>query len=154
MKASPAGAVPLRKDRPHVYLKQERISCAKCGSAVEARTVLRGGEVFRLRHCPTCGRSEERVATDARLYLDDFLAQGKSDGEARLFKHTTAACTTCLALVDAKVMLRGGKVFFEKSCAKCGPSQALVSEDASWYVQAYSYSRAGSQPLKVATKPK
>jgi uncharacterized radical SAM superfamily Fe-S cluster-containing enzyme len=149
MKCTTCG-VPTRSDRPHVYLKQERTSCAKCGALVEARTVLRGGEVFRLRHCPKCGAAEEKVGSDARRYLEDFMAQRRGDG---VFKATTAACPRCLSLVDAKVLLRGGKVYLAKTCKACGPSEALVSEDAGWYVDAYSYSRAGSQPLKLATRP-
>ncbi|MBI5549829.1 MAG: radical SAM protein [Deltaproteobacteria bacterium] len=152
MKCTSCGAAPKRPDRPHVYLKQEPISCAGCGARVQARTVLKGGEVFRLQHCAACGTSEERVGGDASSYLADFMAQGRAEGSgARMLKTTTAACPTCLDLIDAKVLVRGGKVFFDKACPRCGPSVALVSEDADWYVGAYAYSRAGSQPLVQAT---
>lgn len=150
MKCSPCGVAPTRKDRPHVYLKQERTTCARCGALLEARTVLRGGEVFRLRHCATCGPSEERVGSDAKGYLRDFVAQGSRDG---VLKPTTSTCARCLELVDAKVVVRAGKVFLSKSCPRCGPSEALASEDAAWYVGAYTFSRAGSQPLQLATQP-
>lgn len=147
-------AVHGRKDRPHVYLKQEPTTCAGCGARVEARTVLREGTVFRLRHCPKCGPTEERVGGGSRAYLADFLSQGATPGgEPRVFKTTTSTCAKCLALVDTKVVLEGGKVFFAKQCPTCGPSRALVSEDAAWYVDAYAYSRAGSQPLESATRP-
>ncbi len=143
---------PGRKDRPHVYLKQEPTTCPGCGARVEARTVLRDGAVFRLRHCPACGPSEERVAGDARAYLRDFLAQGEGEGP-RVFKTTTSQCATCLELVEAKVVIDAGRVLLSKSCPRCGPSRALVSEDAAWYVDAYAFSRAGSRPLRVATRP-
>ncbi|MGC4117229.1 MAG: radical SAM protein [Myxococcales bacterium] len=154
MKCASCGpATHGRKDRPHVYLKQEPTTCSKCGARIEVRTVLRAGEVFRLKHCATCGPSEEKVAGDAKAYLDDFLAQGATnDGAARTFKTTTAACAKCLELIDAKVVLEGGKVYLAKTCPKCGQSKALVSEDASWYVGAYAYSRAGSQPHQAARK--
>ncbi len=44
-----------------------------------------------------------------------------------------------------------GKVFFHKQCPDCGPSRALVSEDADYYVRAYSYARAGTEPLKFGS---
>src|SRR5207237_1009564 len=41
-----------------------------------------------------------------------------------------------------------GRVYFKKQCARCGPSEALVSEDARYYVRAYAWARAGTEPLK------
>ncbi|HEY3448913.1 MAG TPA: radical SAM protein [Myxococcales bacterium] len=155
MKCASCGpATHGRKDRSHVYLKQEPSSCSKCGARIEVRTVLKAGEVYRLRHCPACGPSEEKISGDAKAYLDDFLAQGAArDGAPRTFKTTTAACAQCLELVDAKVVLESGKVYLSKACPKCGPSKALVSEDAAWYVGAYGFSRAGSQPMKLSKTP-
>jgi len=118
--------------------------------------VLRGGEAWRLRHCAKCGPREDRIAKDAREHLEAFLAPGREpspDGAAtKPFKRTTAACPTCLSLVDADVVIREGRVYFSKRCAACGPSEALVSEDARYYVEAYTYARAGSDPHRVDAK--
>jgi uncharacterized radical SAM superfamily Fe-S cluster-containing enzyme len=86
--------------------------------------------------------------------VQEFLARGDIPVDAEgdhLFKHTTSTCPTCLALLDAKVIIRRGKVYFVKDCPRCGPSEALVSENASYYVKAYSYARAGTEPLVFAT---
>jgi uncharacterized radical SAM superfamily Fe-S cluster-containing enzyme len=139
-----------RTDRPHVLLKQEPIACPGCGARVEARVVLRAGGAFRLRHCPRCGPGEDLLSSDAGGYLEAFLRPGRA-GEAtsRPFKRTTSTCPSCLALVDADVLLRDGRVYFAKRCERCGPSEALVSEDARYYVEAYTYARAGSAPLRL-----
>jgi uncharacterized radical SAM superfamily Fe-S cluster-containing enzyme len=147
MKCSCGG--PRRSDRPHVFVKQERVACAGCGAPVEARVVLERGEAVRLQRCASCGEKRERLAADGEQYLKRFIAGGLEDG---LFKHTTSTCPGCLSLVDARVLVRGGKVYFSKQCVSCGPSEALVSEDAGYYVGAYDFVRAGSQPLKVASQ--
>lgn len=136
-----------------MLLRQEPGACAGCQAPVEDRVVLRGGEVWRLRFCPTCGPREERLSTDAPGYVEAFLEPGRAEAAdpaaPRVFKRTTAACPSCLGLVDADVVIRGGRVYLSKRCARCGPSEALVSEDARYYVEAYTYARAGSDPLRV-----
>src|SRR5262249_30077066 len=68
------------------------------------------------------------------------------------FKQTTSTCPTCLDLLLCDVVIRDGKVWFEKDCPRCGPSRALVSEDAKYYVRAYAYARAGTEPLRFAAE--
>ena len=84
-----------------------------------------------------------------------FVARAEVDpaqqGDHHL-KHTTSTCPGCLALLPADVVIRDNKVYFVKDCAKCGPSEALVSEDAKYYVDAYSFARAGTEPLVFATE--
>jgi uncharacterized radical SAM superfamily Fe-S cluster-containing enzyme len=55
-------------------------------------------------------------------------------------------------LLTADVVSRDGKVYFQKRCPQCGPSEALVSEDASYYLGAYAFARAGTEPLHFATE--
>ena len=161
------GEVIARKDRPHTFFAHAMKACASCSAPVEARIVLRQGQAIALLHCNTCGPSEQLESSDAQAYVERFLAQGlqgaagqgavaetaaaKVDGD-HFFKDTTSTCPTCLALIGAKVTLRAGKVYFVKDCPRCGPSEALVSEDAAYYVKAYSYARAGTEPLVFATK--
>lgn len=118
-----------------------------CGAAVEARIVLRGDEVVALKLCLSCGPTEETLRQGARQYVDELVARGQQEG---LFKHTTSTCPSCLDLVSARVMIRSGRVYFEKSCPRCGESNALVSEDANHYSGAYAYARAGTEPLERA----
>jgi uncharacterized radical SAM superfamily Fe-S cluster-containing enzyme len=133
-----------RKDKPHTFFCHERTTCPDCGASIEGRVVLRDGGVACLIHCVTCGPRERIVSTDGRAYLEAFLGRGRHEG---VFKHTTSTCPRCLALIDAEVTIRDGRVYFVKHCATCGPSEALVSENAAYYVNAYAFARAGTEPL-------
>jgi uncharacterized radical SAM superfamily Fe-S cluster-containing enzyme len=151
MECTTCGPVSQRKDRTHTFFAHERSTCPTCQAPLEARVVLRDGEVVHLKRCATCGPSEAVVSEDAAAWVADFLARGEvPDGDGggdHVFKQTTSTCPHCLALVDATVVLRGGKVYFKKECARCGPSEALVSENARYYVGAYAFARAGTEPL-------
>jgi uncharacterized radical SAM superfamily Fe-S cluster-containing enzyme len=143
----PAGG--RRPDRPHTFLHHAPATCATCGAAREGRVVMRAGAVVTLVHCADCGPSEHPTAPDAGRYLDDFLARGRvpvdhlGDHE---FKRTTSTCPECLALTEARVVINAGRVYFDKDCTRCGPSRALVSEDADYYVRAYAFARSGTEP--------
>ena len=142
---------PPRQDKPHTFFAHEKSSCPDCQAPIEARVVLRDGGVDQLLLCTTCGPRERHVSDDAAAWVKSFLARGiVPDGLVgdHLFKHTTSTCPQCLALVEAQVVIRKGAVYFLKDCARCGPSEALVSEDANYYVKAYSFARAGTEPLK------
>ncbi|HEU0029999.1 MAG TPA: radical SAM protein [Kofleriaceae bacterium] len=142
---------PARPDRPHTFFAHEMDRCPLCATAIEARVVLRDGKVVHLMHCTACGPQERQVSDDAAAYVRGFLARGVvPEGLVgdHVFKQTTSTCPGCLALVPADVVIRKDQVFFLKDCTRCGPSEALVSEDASYYVKAYAFARAGTQPLK------
>ena len=112
--------------------------------------MLRGDAAVLLLRCPQCGPRERVLDESGKRWLDGFLARGAvADG---VFKTTTSTCPHCLDLIGADVVVRGGKVFFRKHCEKCGPSEALVSEDAGYYVRAYAFARAGTEPLKFPVK--
>jgi uncharacterized radical SAM superfamily Fe-S cluster-containing enzyme len=152
MDCSSCNPTPSRKDRAHTFIMHEMSSCPGCSSSIEARVVLRDDQVYYLKHC-----AEQLVSTDAKAYVDAFLARGEvPEGMTgdHLFKQTTSTCPGCLALIPAEVVIRAGKVFFLKTCAKCGPSEALVSEDAKYYVGAYAFARAGTEPLRFAADVK
>jgi 7,8-dihydro-6-hydroxymethylpterin dimethyltransferase len=71
------------------------------------------------------------------------------------FEDTTSTCPSCLALLPAQVVIRDGKVYFLKDCKDCkdcGKSEALVSENAKYYVGAYAFARAGTEPLKFGSE--
>jgi len=126
------------------------LACPSCEVRRLARIVFRDGNVVALIRCNTCGPQERAVSDDAEAYRQDFLRSGRVPADHVgdwLFKKTTSTCPSCLQLLEAEVVIRAGQVFFKKVCATCGPSEALVSEDAEYYVQAYSYARAGTEPL-------
>jgi 7,8-dihydro-6-hydroxymethylpterin dimethyltransferase len=150
MDCTTCGPTPARKDRPHLFFAHEHTTCPGCRTAVEARVVLRDEAVYHLVHCPSCGPTERKVDDDATAWVAAFLERGLSgDG---VFKRTTSTCPTCLELLPVDVAIRGTKVYFEKDCPKCGPSRALVSEDAAYYVRAYAFAKPGTEPLHVANK--
>jgi hypothetical protein len=150
-----APPIPGRKDKPHTFLLHEPGACSGCGASVEGRVVLRDGGVVMLTLCAQCGEREHPVADDADAYVKALVARADVPAGTtadHLFKHTTSTCPTCLALVQADVIIRAGRVYFQKRCATCGPSEALVSEDAGYYARAYAFARAGTEPLRFATE--
>lgn len=46
---------------------------------------------------------------------------------------TQSLCPTCLTLVDAKIIVRGKRVYFRKQCAMCGPREDFVCSDVAYY---------------------
>jgi uncharacterized radical SAM superfamily Fe-S cluster-containing enzyme len=151
MDCTSCDSTPKRVDRPHTFFAHAQDTCPSCAKPIEARVVFRDNQVVHLLHCTACGPQERTVGEDAAAYVKAFLARGVvPDGLVgdHLFKHTTSTCPGCLALVEAQVVIRKGQVFFLKDCTKCGPSEALVSEDAAYYVRAYAFARAGTEPLK------
>jgi len=144
-----------RRDRPHTFFAHEKATCDKCGGELEARVVLRDNRVFHLKHCNDCGPSEALISENADDYVRAFLERGAPAGSGEHhFKQTTSTCPSCLALVEAQVVIRDNRVYFKKRCAQCGPSEALVSENAKYYVNAYAFARAGTEPLKFRSEVK
>jgi 7,8-dihydro-6-hydroxymethylpterin dimethyltransferase len=143
---------PVRKDKPHTFFAHEMSPCPGCGEPIEGRVVVRDGRIVNLTLCPHCGQREREIAADARAWVDEFITRGvdaaaKRDGVDRELKRTTSTCPTCLQLLEARVVICDGRVYFEKYCATHGDSRALVSEDAEYYVRAYGFARAGTEPL-------
>jgi 7,8-dihydro-6-hydroxymethylpterin dimethyltransferase len=67
------------------------------------------------------------------------------------FKMTMSTCPECLAVIQAQVVFRDNKVYFLKHCPAHGASEALVSEDAEYYRDAFKYILPGSKPLHFST---
>lgn len=147
------GSCGTRPDRPHTFLAHAHDVCPQCTMPVEARVVIREGSAWHLIRCAQCGTSERKIAEDGEGWRAAFVASGRpTEAAAHRFKTTTSTCGTCMELVHADVMIEAGKVWFDKTCAACGPSRTLVSEDAEHYVRAYAYARAGTQPFSYPKK--
>jgi 7,8-dihydro-6-hydroxymethylpterin dimethyltransferase len=144
-----------RPDRPHTFLHHAQSSCVTCHRAIEGRVVERDGKILTLVFCPDCGQTIHDTHSSAAAYMDEFVAKAvAAPGSTApvVFKTTTSVCPTCLALTAANVVIENNRVYFEKNCATCGPSKALVSEDAAYYVRAYTYARSGTEPLDFGNK--
>ena len=60
-------------------------------------------------------------------------------------------CPTCRELVDGARIIRGGKVYLRKQCPRHGKSEALISGDATWFLNSLKYVKPGRVPLKYST---
>src|ERR1700738_508248 len=65
---------------------------------------------------------------------------------------TTSLCETCLALVPAKIEIRGGEVWFEKRCRRHGTHATLVSTDAAYWLRCKEYIKPGDRPLALQSR--
>ncbi len=64
---------------------------------------------------------------------------------------TRSLCPECKKLVDAQVLIRDGAIYLRKRCPEHGWHEALVSSDASWYLDSLKYNKPGAIPRKFAT---
>ncbi|MEW5939198.1 MAG: radical SAM protein [Chloroflexota bacterium] len=65
---------------------------------------------------------------------------------------TKSICPTCKRVIDARILLRDGKVFMRKFCPDHGKFEALFFGDAELYVKIAPYNKPGTIPLKFATE--
>ncbi|MGH8148736.1 MAG: radical SAM protein [Steroidobacteraceae bacterium] len=76
----------------------------------------------------------------------------KSDADYVFHELTRSICPDCRRVIDAKVLLRDGKVYMRKRCPDCGPFEALVYGDAAAYTQLARYNKPGTIPLAFDTQ--
>ena len=71
-----------------------------------------------------------------------------------LFYDTTSSvCSTCLQVVEAKVLIKDESVFLEKWCPAHGIERVLISDDAAWYKLAREvYVKAPEMPERFNTQ--
>jgi uncharacterized radical SAM superfamily Fe-S cluster-containing enzyme len=67
------------------------------------------------------------------------------------FGQTTSLCGECLALVPAKIVIEGGRVYYHKRCRAHGPQKVLVSTDAAYWRLCHDYLKPGDRPLALQT---
>ncbi|QDU87320.1 Antilisterial bacteriocin subtilosin biosynthesis protein AlbA [Pirellulimonas nuda] len=65
---------------------------------------------------------------------------------------TQSVCPDCLALTPAKIIERGGRVYFRKRCPTHGLREDFVCSDARWFDRP-GYTTPARQPLVMATLP-
>ncbi len=75
------------------------------------------------------------------------LVSSKVDADYVFYELTRSLCPSCRRVIDAKVLLRDGKVYMRKRCPDCGPFEALIYGDADAYVNLSRYNKPGTIPL-------
>ncbi|MEI8254868.1 MAG: radical SAM protein, partial [Deltaproteobacteria bacterium] len=80
-----------------------------------------------------------------------FIRTPGADAGEVFHSYSRALCPQCNQTVDAARVLRGGKVFLKKHCPAHGPSEAMISGDAEWFLLALTYIKPGSVPLAYST---
>jgi hypothetical protein len=86
----------------------------------------------------------------------DFAATSTEGGALPAVSHipdgqltvTTSACPKCRKTVPAKVLVRSGRVYFEKYCQEHGSSEVLIADEAEAYLNTFQYHRQASVPLE------
>ncbi|MCI0378486.1 MAG: radical SAM protein [Gemmataceae bacterium] len=66
---------------------------------------------------------------------------------------TQSLCPECLALVPAKIITKGSRVYFRKTCPEHGVREDFVCSDVKWYDR-MEYSLPGKVPSVMAVDPK
>ncbi|MFO0758657.1 MAG: radical SAM protein [Byssovorax sp.] len=80
------------------------------------------------------------------------LAPARRPTDHLYYSMTKSLCGTCKKAVDAKIVFRAGKVYFDKFCPEHGHQQCVVSSSVEWYLDALSFV-APSTPPEGARKP-
>lgn len=65
---------------------------------------------------------------------------------------TTSLCEICLALVPAKILQEGDRVFYQKRCPEHGVQKTLISTDARYWKRCRDFLKPGDVPLKFHTR--
>jgi hypothetical protein len=65
---------------------------------------------------------------------------------------TTSLCSRCLALVPAKIVIEGERVYYLKRCRRHGVEKALISTDAAYFRACRDWIKPGDRPLQPQTR--
>jgi uncharacterized radical SAM superfamily Fe-S cluster-containing enzyme len=68
------------------------------------------------------------------------------------YGQTTSLCETCLALIPAKIVIEGERVYYLKRCRDHGVRKTLVSTDSAYYKLCHDYLKPGDRPRTLQTR--
>lgn len=91
------------------------------------------------------------AASDTGELRDAAGTRAREDADHVFHELTRSICPHCRKVIDAKILLREGKVYMSKRCPDCGPSMALVYSDAQAYTSFAPYNKPGTIPLAYGT---
>ena len=70
----------------------------------------------------------------------------------RFLGMTQSLCPTCYAVVEAKIIERDGRVYFQKFCSEHGERIDFVCSDAAWFDR-LEFNVPGREPVKYGVLP-
>ncbi len=76
----------------------------------------------------------------------------KRDVNYIFYELTRSICPQCLALIDAQILLKDGRVIMRKRCPDHGWFEVLLSSDAELYLNSLRYNKPGTLPLGFSTQ--
>ena len=76
----------------------------------------------------------------------------KQDADFIFHELTRSICPECKVVIDAQVIIRGGKVFMRKRCRDHGWFEGIISSDAKMYVESIGFNKPGTIPLDFSTE--
>lgn len=79
------------------------------------------------------------------------MTQGVLRGH-RFLGMTRSLCPDCLDVVEAKIVSRDGRIWFDKFCPKHGPRADFVCSDEKWWDRT-DFSVPGREPLSFGVEP-
>jgi hypothetical protein len=65
---------------------------------------------------------------------------------------TTSLCETCLALVPAKIIAEGERVYYQKRCRTHGVQKTLIADDLGYWKSQRDWVKPGDRPLAVQSR--
>ncbi|GHT37568.1 radical SAM protein [Bacteroidia bacterium] len=68
------------------------------------------------------------------------------------YDNTVSLCPVCLKRIDAKIIIRDGKVFMQKHCSEHGAYKVLLAADVDYYRNTRNYNKASDMPLLFNTE--
>jgi 7,8-dihydro-6-hydroxymethylpterin dimethyltransferase len=75
-----------------------------------------------------------------------------ADADYVFYELTRSICPVCRRTIDAKILIRNGKVYMRKRCAEHGSFEALVYGDAELYMSSARINKPGTIPLEFSTE--
>ena len=66
---------------------------------------------------------------------------------------TQSLCPTCLKVVQAKIVNRKGRIYFQKHCPQHGPREDFVCSDSRWFDR-LDFNVPGREPMKYGIEPR
>src|SRR5690349_2518479 len=91
-----------------------------------------GAVPARAHRVPSVRRARGPI-TAVRCRADKVTSMSHKVRPYLFYDTTSSVCTTCLRVVEAKILIKGESVYLEKWCPAHGTQRVLVADDAGYY---------------------